>query len=745
MNYNETGDSVMIKLEGVSKFYKSALTVGVGIRRVSVLFDLNEFVVITGESGSGKSTLLNVISGLDDYEEGEMYIHGEETSHYTIPDWEAYRAENIGFIFQNYNIIDAYTVMQNVLLALELQNYPKEKRKQRANELIERVGLTHRKNHKAAKLSGGEKQRAVIARAIAKDCPVIVADEPTGNLDSTSSAAIFKLLHEISKDKLVVLVTHNFDDVKAYATRRIRMRDGEVVEDRVLKETKKTTQIYQNQDSKKLPLSTLINSSVRNVFSAPKRLIFLLSLQMAVIAAFVLVYAFLMASADIIIGEQAAENDSSHQLILIRRNEESIDPTSFYPFGLVRSVAIYETSYQAYQAFGRTSPIIKNRNYPLGEVNMEDANVLNLKDLTQGEFPTKNEVVLSDLMMELYDINVGDELIFFGRFLQFVSDYGKIFTVSGSTIRGNNKTVYFNNEVFNDKEIALDGLIIAAGANFKYDHIDDNGNRVKSSFGSGTIFFDPTLPEGTIHIPNHLLPDPMEVVILGYEMNFGPYYGQKVVFDVATSHVVRTPTQDSYYVFSTSFQETLLEAFFGEDFQLRKAILNVHDLTDGKRLSDQLDHETYRVYYDVSTPSSRQRIMTQGEFDYIAYLVVIAVGGALYTVLGVVMKNVNIARKKDFAIFRSIGANRSYLAKQVILEQVIVGLIAFVLALAFIFTTAYFYYPLSGAIRHVSVEQYVGLFFIAIALSIYLANLYNKKFFKFSVIAALSAEAEESL
>jgi putative ABC transport system permease protein len=224
-----------LRLERVSKYYQSENNVSVGMKHISLSFHMGEFVAVTGESGSGKSTLLNVLSGLDKYEEGEMFIFSEETSHYQIKDFETYRRENVGFVFQNYNIIDSYTVLQNVMLALELQGFPSKERKARALKLIDQVGLTKQKNQKASKLSGGQKQRAVIARALAKDTPIIVCDEPTGNLDQASAEHIMSLLNDVSKDKLVIVVTHEFDQVAPYATRRIKMSDGEVVEDIQLK------------------------------------------------------------------------------------------------------------------------------------------------------------------------------------------------------------------------------------------------------------------------------------------------------------------------------------------------------------------------------------------------------------------------------------------------------------------------------------------------------------------------------
>ncbi len=217
----------LIQLKNIGKIYASEGNVAVGIRGVNLSFSCGEFVAVTGASGSGKSTLLNVISGMDTYEEGEMLIDGEPTSHYVQKDWETYREEYISFIFQDYNIIESFTVLQNVELALLHIEDPRARRA-RAMELIRRVGLEGHIKHKGSKLSGGQKQRTVIARALAKDSPVILADEPTGNLDSQSSREIIELLREVSEEKLVIIVTHNFDEVEHCATRHIRVFDGAV-------------------------------------------------------------------------------------------------------------------------------------------------------------------------------------------------------------------------------------------------------------------------------------------------------------------------------------------------------------------------------------------------------------------------------------------------------------------------------------------------------------------------------------
>lgn len=223
----------LLTLKNIGKIYVSEGNVAVGIRGVNLSFDRGEFVAVTGKSGSGKSTLLSVISGMDTYEEGDLLIEGKSTAHYSQPDWEEYRQKYISFIFQDYNIIESFTVLQNVELALLHIPDPRERRR-RALELIRRVGLSDRLHQRGSKLSGGQKQRTVIARALAKDSPIILADEPTGNLDSATGKEIIELLRELSHDKLVIIVTHNFEQVEYCATRHIRIFDGAVESDHIV-------------------------------------------------------------------------------------------------------------------------------------------------------------------------------------------------------------------------------------------------------------------------------------------------------------------------------------------------------------------------------------------------------------------------------------------------------------------------------------------------------------------------------
>ncbi|MDD3453071.1 MAG: ABC transporter ATP-binding protein [Bacilli bacterium] len=266
----------MLNLKNVSKFYYTKGMVASGFSKINLQLEINEFVAITGESGSGKSTLLNVISGLDSYEEGEMYINDEETSGYTEKDFEAYRKKYIANIFQNFNLVNSYTVYQNIELILLLNGFNKKDIKNKIIDVIKKVDLYKYRNTKASKLSGGQKQRVAIARALVKDTPIILADEPTGNLDSKAAEAIMELLYNVSKDKLVIIVTHNYEQIEKYVTRKIKMNDGKIIEDKKIKTITEIKKPILN-DFKEITFFNKIRLGIRNAFNIfPKFLLLLM-------------------------------------------------------------------------------------------------------------------------------------------------------------------------------------------------------------------------------------------------------------------------------------------------------------------------------------------------------------------------------------------------------------------------------------------------------------------------------------
>lgn len=221
----------MLSLENIVKIYRAGDSSIEALRGVTMHFRESEFVSVLGPSGCGKTTLLNIIGGLDSYSEGDLVINGRSTREFRDADWDTYRNHSIGFVFQSYNLIPHQTVLSNVELALTLSGVSKAERRRRALEALERVGLGDQVHKKPNQMSGGQMQRVAIARALVNNPDIILADEPTGALDSETSVQIMEILKEISKDKLIIMVTHNPELAAQYSSRIIRLLDGQVISD----------------------------------------------------------------------------------------------------------------------------------------------------------------------------------------------------------------------------------------------------------------------------------------------------------------------------------------------------------------------------------------------------------------------------------------------------------------------------------------------------------------------------------
>ena len=221
----------MLKLTNIVKDYDTAAHAVHALKGVSIAFRKSEFVAILGHSGCGKTTLLNIIGGLDRYTSGDLIIQGKSTKHFKNRDWDTYRNHSVGFVFQSYNLIPHQTVLANVELALTLSGVKKAERRRRATEALEKVGLGDQLQKKPNQLSGGQMQRVAIARALVNDPEILLADEPTGALDSETSVQVMELLKEIAHDRLVIMVTHNPDLAEQYANRIVRLVDGNITSD----------------------------------------------------------------------------------------------------------------------------------------------------------------------------------------------------------------------------------------------------------------------------------------------------------------------------------------------------------------------------------------------------------------------------------------------------------------------------------------------------------------------------------
>ena len=704
----------MIKLEQVSKYYKSNALVAVGMRKVNLEFKIGEFVAITGESGSGKSTLLNILSGLDTFEEGEFFLFNEPTSHYTIAQWEAYRAAYVGFVFQNYNIIESYTVLQNVLMSLEFQGYEEDKRKERALEIIDRVGLSHRIHHKASKLSGGEKQRTVIARALAKDCPAILCDEPTGNLDSKTGEEIIKLLHEISADKLVVMVTHHFAEVEKYATRRIKMSDGEVIEDIKLlpKEIKSEAKPV---EQKRIDFKTTTGIAIRNLFAAPKKFIFMLLLQVI----FVFLAFMIYGTTNSLFHQNSLLPDSieasEHQLIIQRLDQEALTDEEILMFRnnrYVKEVNEYETITSLFVSIGRT------------RIFTERTAVLKESDILEGRFPENiNEVMISEDLEIYLNAEIGQTLT-----LRTIGFEPFQFTLVGISSRVS-KSVYFHDDFFVNSDFVFKSIVNKVTMQLLDTFESENRVNlyrnyiVDSNLDSGNVI-------AYINYPGMGSRATILKMVTGYE--------QEKEINVTASFIFSESSMDIFL--SEDLYDQMVEEFTSLDHRYR-IVLNVYDRYDGTRLKNSIDQSQYIVYYEALTQnqdySSFGYVLTVG-----SYLMIFFVGLLMLMLLRVVFKNMVATRRKDFAIYRSIGASKRFLGRLIFLEQSLQIIIGTILTLLFGLILVLFVPTVQNSLRYIETIDILVVFFVFSYMTIITPIKFNQSIYEISVIETLSKSAE---
>ena len=409
----------MLRLKNVSKFYYSNGVISSGFTKVNLELEKGEFVAITGESGSGKSTLLNVISGLDTYEEGEMYINGEETSAYSNADFENYRRKYIANIYQSFNLINSYTVYQNVEMVLLLSKLKRRERRARIMDILKKVDLYKFRHQRASRLSGGQKQRVAIARALVKDTPIIVADEPTGNLDTAAAANVIELLSQLASDKLVVVVTHNYEQVEPYVTRKITMHDGRITEDLKIDHPRAATGAPAEEGSedvkqeaapqrpvaearegrKHLNIISRVRLGIRNTFNLIPKFLLLLFIFLFVSASVTSLYANIRESKHNMSmqGYNYFFNNTDEKRIVIKKSDKS--PISAEDFealaaldnvdSIFRDDVLLDTNISLQCEENEKWYYFSGRMVDVGSMGLTD------EDLTYGRMPTEpNEVVV---------------------------------------------------------------------------------------------------------------------------------------------------------------------------------------------------------------------------------------------------------------------------------------------------------------------------------------------------------------
>ena len=480
---------VRIKLQNISKYYYSETAVTQALQGINLEFRMGEFVAITGESGSGKSTLLRIISGMDTFDDGELYVDGQPTFQYDEDDWEEYRRTKIGFVFQDYSLIGHYTAKENIVSALLIMGVPEKEAGDKAIHYLERVGLSAQRDQRASKLSSGQKQRLSIARALAKDTDIIVADEPTGNLDSETGAQIVKLLRDLSQDHLVIMVTHNYEQVEKYVTRKVRLHDGSLILDvSENTDTEQKSEMSENVDNnekttagkksenneERLRDRTIGRIFVRmNAVRQPEKIaLFMGFFLAAAIVSFLFIGQLLMNADDIYTKKHSATSFArkDDKRISIRRKDQKfmtkkdIDQltkmkhvVSVDQYDIVNDVNYYfeeGKDYRQEYGYNRMSTSnegglydSQNVEYVKKDQYMRSSSCLKKSDLVKGSLPKKiDEVVLYDRGK----YKVGDTITFF-----YTSDVlwsstenyiQRKMKVSG-LLKNKDKQVYFSPEI----------------------------------------------------------------------------------------------------------------------------------------------------------------------------------------------------------------------------------------------------------------------------------------------------------
>jgi len=744
----------MIKLVNVSKYYSTNNVIALGLRKVNLELHRNEFVAIVGESGSGKTTLLNVVSGIDSYEDGEMYINGKETSYFSVSDMEDYRKSYVAFVFQSYNLIDSYTVLQNVEAPLILSGYPRDKIRDRAKEIIRKVGLEDHMSHKATKLSGGQKQRVVIARALAKDCPIIAADEPTGNLDSKSAKQVIELLHEISKEKLVIIVTHDFSQVKEYATRKIRIFDGEIVEDINVKKVDKQDLPIIDTSEHKIKFRDYLKITLRNLLAVPKK-----SLLMLVIFTFFSFFVALTYGAyQLVVSESSISinqvfQNSSPNRIVIRKNDNTeftqSDLDELEDFNLVKQVVTFDyvldQIIDLYSTSGSRYNYVDGVFLPLSMIDEED--------LEYGRLPEiDNEIVIGLSSGELnnyedyLDINYTQAP---GYYSSLEMNYKIVGIVNKddfpSAAWSYYDSYYFgtDNNLENLKDLYY--LYNVQSASFSGISTYDDNVPVTFDLNNSYMLIDDNVPNGEIRTSsnNYYGACDLDLCYFNGDLTITDYYtttelnGIDIVFDKSINETSQYYMNQSTYdqiFYDEIYQVTVLT---GSDIGVNQLVKNIQKIT-----ISPLNYK-YHVVYPFDSVASQEfdaLIMLIQNIGLVVLNVVVLLGSTLITY--VIFRAIINTKLPDYAIFRTIGANKSVIKRFIYFENfyIVIGayLIFLVVSISLPVDLVYdtFFYPLK-AFNFWNYIVYLILLFI---MSVIISRRYCNRIFKQTVQSTLKSD-----
>lgn len=734
----------IIKLENVSKYYYSKGVIASGFTKINLEFSNCEFVAITGESGSGKSTLLNVISGLDSYEEGEMYINGQETSHYSEKDFENYRRKYISNIFQNFNLVNSYTVYQNIELVLLLNGAKKRESRARVIELIKKVNLYKFRNTKVSKLSGGQKQRVAIARALAKDTPIIIADEPTGSLDSRSAKAIIKLLSEIAKDKLVIIVTHNYEQVAEYVTRNIKMHDGKILEDRIIRNDVRKLDSAP-VDYRDLTFFNKIGLGIRNTFNILPKFFLLLAVYLFIVVALMAEYSSFKQAR--YLSSRSGYNsyfvDTSDKRIIIKKNDNS---------------TISDLEYEKIEKMPDVSRVVKNdllidktvslnndNFYLYGSVDSLD----NLgKKLSVGRMPTEdNEVVVVGSPDDYYLKNSSE---LFKQDLYVVDD------TTGDTDKSTNLKVvgivYDKNKSYSsDSKIYFSDKMLEKfrlSINLEYSKVKvlflDKYHDVDNTTKDFKVVFNEKVKDGEVYIPSNLNQECKNENCVGNTISIfvdNIYFNDSINVNVSKTYSKENMKSilniDNYednlgtiYISVNDYNRL----FNKGNYQSSVYVKNVDDIDSTASILKKDGFTTLKIKDTMISDSSSE--VTK----IISVIVTIALIITLFFISYFVIKIILKSRQVYYSTIRMLGASVGVSMSLVIIELLNVAYIAYLTFLYIIYLNSQKVIKvgfINTILKYLTFSDYAILFVIVSFISILISLKYSQKLFKSSAIKTL--------
>ncbi len=751
----------MIKLDKVSKFYSKDGLINVGLNKISLEFQKGEFVAITGASGSGKSTLSNVISGIDTYEDGELFIDGKPTSHMTIEEMEKYAGNYISFIFQNYNIIENYTVYQNVELALILSGYKRSEVSSRCKELIDKVGLLPFINQKASKLSGGQQQRVVIARALATGSEIIIADEPTGNLDEENSHIIIELLHEISKDKLVLVVSHDYEELQDYVTRKIRLMDGKLVEDTKVREK----EIIETKDNKEekvaITKNEVLKNAWRNIISIPKVTLFKLTLFLFLIIGISVAYGnFLNVNYSGYVNPQEGfeYGDLSPSRLIVSKEDTSTftenDITKINSMSKVRetlekSTLLNLSKIVAYPLVDGNPQYYKYREFNVASSAMLDENLIIEGNLPVGE----DEVVITKDEAFSSSVKIGDKIRLTEELISYDGKYTntieKNVTVVGYVddlaINDETKRVYVTKEfiesVEGDLNLKFDSLYlkndlftsnilnISQSKNIEYSFINDQNDDIdiKISYNLIKEFCETDLNKVEVTVDGNI------------DVNLCTQKFKSGNSTIIREHAIQRYEFDVNFTVDTSNDNVMVisDIDFNTIFsnnESRNINVITKDYRDSLDVKSNLEKDGYLVVYPFNELDKQeflqQRNMILGIFIGIAFLLLIV----SWIVLTMILKT----KEKRFIITRSMGATKKNIRMLSFFELMIVTVFSLIIILIFIIVSKIVNIPFfSNTFQHFGLLEML-LIAVLILINILLINIrIGKMIFSESINMAL--------